>query len=381
MNRFDIHVNLGSFPGSKRGKKQRFISPKEMDEYFISHGITHSLVLYNRDEYELLRELGSISKTKIYGVQTVMGPTKENPTDESNLPTLDINIEGRSYTTGGYCYGIKLASNRGWWLRDGEVTSGIDYMSKTVDSIVSQVPKNSIVSMHTQGSVKPIQSDSPKNILHYAFRYPNLKFILNHCGDYGPALQVSRPSTKGDFFKSNGSFYKRFISHSPVVKEGLEYCQHTYNIFGDMSCYTSQKGWIVKDDEYTQWAVGSDFPFSENFGIEYTSERNNFQKWTLTIPDNNAVKFFESNIEELIEWCHERNLRHNELGREHRKKIKMLKTEKEEPGIHHQEERMIIGRVDYITDEIVYDYFEEYALQEHKDTFKNYLSQAILDLE
>ncbi len=124
MNRFDIHVNLGSFPGSKKGKQQRYISPQEMDEYFTSHNITHSLVLYNRDEYELLRELGTITKTKIYGVQCVMGIDKENPTDITKPFILDMGKE--------YVYGIKIASERGWWTDGTDVWSGIDYTDKYV---------------------------------------------------------------------------------------------------------------------------------------------------------------------------------------------------------------------------------------------------------
>ena len=380
MIRFDIHVNLGSFSGSKKGKQQRYISPKEMNEYFITHKITHALVLYNRDEYHLLKELGDMSDTKVYGVQTIMGPTKEDPTDENNLPILDVNHSDKSFLWGNYCYGVKIASNRGWWLRDGEVTSGIDYMTSTVDKIISMVPDNGICSIHTQGTVKAVVSDGPKNILHYSFKYPKVKFIMNHCGDYGPALQVSRPSAKGDFFKSNGQFYKRFISHQPRVKEGLDYCEHTYNIFGDMSCYTTQKGWIVKDDEYNQWCVGSDFPFSENFGINYTAERDYFEKWTVNIPDDNAVRFFESSIDELIEWCHERNLDYNEQGRKHRQIIKEYKQERELFQLQPEEERLLIGRVDHIMDEVIMDYYLQYEDSKYKHHFKKLLTQAISEI-
>jgi hypothetical protein len=147
-----------------------------------------------------------------------------------------------------------------------------------------------------------------------------------------------------------------------------------------MSCFTTQKGWIVKDDEYSQWCIGSDFPFSENFGVNYTSEKNHFDKWTLNIPDNNAVRFFESNIEELIEWCHERSLDYNEKGKLHRLKIKQLRKEKEQENLTDTEDRLLIGRVDHIVDEIIVDYFQEYTKSKYQNRFKELLSQTILDL-
>ena len=376
MNRFDIHVNLGSFPGSKKGKQQRYISPQEMDEYFTSHNITHSLVLYNRDEYELLRELGTITKTKIYGVQCVMGIDKDNPTDENNLPVWDINTEGRSFKTGGYCYGIKIASNRGWWIRDEKVDSGIDYHNPIVDSIFSSLPKDSIVSMHTQGSTvtNPQRNDGPKTMLNYGAKYRELKFIINHCGDYGPALRVSRPGKEPNFWKYNGESFLRYINHRARVVESLTYTELGHNLFGDMSCYTYSKGEVASHNYYTMWTVGSDFPFSENLPLNYSTERENFLKWTDFIPDDNAVRFFESTHEELVQWCHERCDDSRATVNKHRKK---RREERKREELTDVEQRMIIGRVDHIVDEKIIPYYEEYTSETHKQEFKDLLTDAI----
>ena len=130
--RFDMHVNLRAFPASSRGKQQRDITPEEMASYFEEHNITHALVLYNRDDYSELEKLQKITSTKCYGVQCVFGPSKEDPTDIDSIPDLDVNIEGRSFLSGGSCYGIKFASERGWWKRGDEVDSGMNYNTDRV---------------------------------------------------------------------------------------------------------------------------------------------------------------------------------------------------------------------------------------------------------
>jgi hypothetical protein len=304
--KFDIHVNLGAFPGSRKAKVQRYISPKEMDEYFRTHKITHSLVLYNRDEYDLLKELGEITDTKIYGVQSVMGPTKEEPTDEDNLPELDVNIEGRSFLSGGYCYGVKIASNRGWWIRNEEVTSGLDYSTPVMKRILSQLPKGAIASIHTQGTTKGNPYDGPRMINWLGGKFRDVKFIMNHLGDYGPSLRTARPGIKTGFFKQDGEAYLRWTSHRPVVESGLWICEQSFNIFGDTSCFTYDKAYLVSTRKYEMWTVGSDFPFTEKM-CSYTQEREQFKKWVDDLNDNNAVRFFESSMDELLEWSHQRN--------------------------------------------------------------------------
>lgn len=326
MNRFDIHVNLGAFPGSRKGKQQRYISPQEMNEYFLTHNITHSLVLYNRDEYNLLKELGDLTKTKIYGVQCVMGKDRDNPTDENNLPVWDVNIEGRSFKSGGYCYGVKFASARGWWLRNGEVTSGLDYTTQVVKTILQSLPEEAVVSMHTQGTTKGDPYDSPRVMNFLAGKNRTLKFIVNHMGDYGPSLRVARPGKEPDFWKYDGESYLRWTSHRPNVASALWYCEQAFNMFGDMSCFTYDKGFLVSQRKYHMWTVGSDFPFTEKM-CSYTQEREQFSKWVDDMNDDNAVRFFESSMDELLQWSHDRNdvirIENNEYKKQKRDERKL----------------------------------------------------------
>ena len=299
MNRFDMHVNLRAFPASSRGSQQRDITPEEMNQYFIDHAITHALVLYNRDDYSELERLGKLTKTKIYGVQCIFGPTKEDPTDINTIPSLDVNLEGRSFLSGGYCYGIKFASERGWWKRGEIVDAGLDYnKDKIIKKTLAELPKNSIASFHTQGTSKPDNTASPMMLLNFACKFPDVKFIINHGGDYGPSSTAAKPSRSRIEERMDKGGFLRHIAHRVNCLSALQASEFTPNLFIDFSCFTVGKATLVVDGKYTQWAAGSDFPFSENFPINYTLERKNFEKYC-EIPDDNAVEFFEKDIDYL----------------------------------------------------------------------------------
>lgn len=299
MNRFDIHVNLRAFPGSRRGKQQRDVTPEDMAQYFETHQITHALVLYNRDDYSELEKLQSITSTKCYGVQCMFGPTEEEPTDISTVPLLDVNTEGRSFLSGGSCYGVKFASERGWWKRGDIVESGLDYNTdKIVRKILDQLPKNAIVSMHTQGTSKPDNTASPMMMTVLATKYTHLKFIMNHTGDYGPSATIAKPSEERILNGQGMSNLLRHVSHRMIIRSGLEACQWYHNIFGDMSCVTPIKAALAR--EYDQWAAGSDYPFSEGFDINYTNEVKGFEKYC-KVPDDNAVHYFETDVDQLLQ--------------------------------------------------------------------------------
>ena len=319
MNRFDIHVNLRAFPGSRRGKQQRDITPEDMAQYFERHGITHSLVLYNRDDYKELEKLATLTSTKIYGVQCMFGPTKEDPTDIDIIPELDVNTEGRSFLSGGHCYGVKFASERGWWKRGDVVDSGMDYhKDKVVRKVLNELPKNAIVSMHTQGTSKPDNTSSPMMLTVLATKFTHLKFVMNHTGDYGPSATIAKPSEKRILNGEGMSNLLRHVSHRMIIREGLEACQWYHNLFGDMSCATPVKAEMARD--YDQWCAGSDYPFSENFDINYTNEVKMFNKY-VEIPDDNAVHYFETDVDQLL-------LERIEFHKEYFKELQEIRNER-----------------------------------------------------
>lgn len=289
MTRFDIHVNLGQFPCSRKGKSPKYVSPKDMYEYFLRQNITHALVLYNRDEYHLLEELISYTDTKVYGVQCIMG-TKYSPTDITKPFKFDLGKEG--------VVGIKIASERGWWTNGKEVWSGINYTDKYITKLLKQLPDNTVVSLHTQGTTNINNTATPMTILNLSKKFRQLKFVMNHGGDYGPALQVAKPSKKRFVNGEGVTNYYRNVSHRMIIESGLICSEFLPNVFIDSSCWTYPKGLVYKN--YSQWCVGSDFPFSEGFGIDYRSERKKFEK-SSTIPDDKGVYFFNTHIDKINE--------------------------------------------------------------------------------
>ena len=299
MTKFDMYVNLRAFPASNRGQQQRDITPEEMAEYFKTHDISHALVLYNRDDYEELEKLGNLTSTKIYGVQCIFGPTKEDPTDINSIPELDVNIEGRGFETGGFSYGVKFASERGWWDKGEVIEAGLNYhKDRIVKKVLNLLPRNSIASFHTQGTSKPDNTASPMMLLNFACKFPDIKFIINHGGDYGPSSTAAKPSRGKIEAREDKGGFLRHIAHRINCLSALEASEFTPNLFIDFSCFTVGKATLVVDGGYTQWAAGSDFPFSENFPINYSLERKNFEKYC-EIPDDNAVNFFEKDLKIL----------------------------------------------------------------------------------
>jgi hypothetical protein len=216
--------------------------------------------------------------------------TEESPTDITK--PFNFNV-GKPFVAG-----IKIASERGWWTDGKDTWSGTNYTDKYIVNIIKQLPDNSVVSLHTQGTTNISNTATPMTILNLSKKFNRLKFIMNHGGDYGPALQVAKPSKKryeqGDGIPN----YYRHVSHKMIIQSGLICSEHLPNVFVDSSCWTYPKGLIYKD--FTQWCVGSDYPFSEGFGINYTSERKKFEK-ECSIPDSNAVYFFDTHIDKIYE--------------------------------------------------------------------------------
>ena len=146
--RFDIHTNIGQFPGSKKGVPV-YCSVDNMVEYLIRNDITHHICLYPYNGYHLLEDLQlKLPDVQHYGLQCVMGVDEDNPTDIKNLQ-LDI-LDGNKTL----CKGVKIASHRGWWLIKNKIQSGIDYGSQSRiirKHILDVLPDNCIISWHLQG--------------------------------------------------------------------------------------------------------------------------------------------------------------------------------------------------------------------------------------
>lgn len=110
----DIHTNLEWFPTSKSSNTRIYASIDDTAKFLRLNNITVNFCLYPRDEYHRLQELAAATpEIQHIGVQVLMGPDEHNATNMSTLE-LDVCNPSRSFTNGGLCYGIKIASHRGW---------------------------------------------------------------------------------------------------------------------------------------------------------------------------------------------------------------------------------------------------------------------------
>ena len=288
--KIDIHTNLDLFPDSDSARsKPVFASIDEMADFLINNKITHNVCLYPRDNYNMLEQLAAkVPNVTIYGLQVIAGQKWDTPTDINTL-VLDI-LDPRKIL----CKGIKLASHRGWWyadksknakrkivdyilqeyeikpslttLRKYDIESGLDYgdYSTTVNNILKQLPENAIVSMHTQGDPIMNSGSIPMMVARYAHKYPKLKFILNHMGDFGPESQSGK-NKKLIYTNKKGemNLYPPFrYAHSlALISSAILYAQQMHNIWLDTSCFLPQKANLIKQHNCKEWCIGSDYPF------------------------------------------------------------------------------------------------------------------------
>ena len=148
MLKFDIHLNLEQFPTSRSSDTKIYSSVDDLAEFIKRNEIGAAVTLYPRDGYHYMEQLAQKTPDVVhYGVQVLMGVDESDATD---IKALKLDALDNSKV---YCKGIKIASHRGWWNRDGEIDSGFDYgkESSKLHKWLKQLPDNSIVSMHMQG--------------------------------------------------------------------------------------------------------------------------------------------------------------------------------------------------------------------------------------
>lgn len=316
----DIHTNLEWFPTSQSSDTRIYASVDDTVEFLRSNGVTVNFCMYPRDEYHRLEELVSKSpEIKHIGVQVLMGRDADDATDMSMLK-LDVNDPDKSFTNGGHCYGIKIASHRGFWKRSKEVyeahrditgkntglfkrveeevrTSGFDYGrgdSRTLTKWIRSMPDNSIVSMHMQGDSIYNSASIPTTVGSYAYKNPSKKFIINHCGDFGQGGMSNKPKNyKTITKKGEENFFPAFRhAHSKgTIDSAVHLANDLHNVLLDTSVYTPFKGEMMKDCR--RWAIGSDYPFQ----VKDTSKGSN-----LFIKEEN--KFIRDLGEKAVEECH-----------------------------------------------------------------------------
>lgn len=286
--RFDIHTNIGQFPGSKKGVPV-YCSVDNMVEYLIRNDITHHICLYPYNGYHLLEDLQlKLPDVQHYGLQCVMGVDEDNPTDIKNLQ-LDI-LDGNKTL----CKGVKIASHRGWWLIKNKIQSGIDYGSQSRiirKHILDVLPDNCIISWHLQGDPICNSGSTPMHIARLAGYYPHIKFILNHCGDYGQGKFSTKPKELiTEKYQMQPTF--RYAHSQVLIQSCITYAMHLPNCWIDSSIYIPNKNLLYNSNS---WCIGSDYPFGEEFNTEYQKFKKQLGtqvdnqmystlNWTLNLP-------------------------------------------------------------------------------------------------
>jgi hypothetical protein len=295
----DIHTNLGVFPTSKDSSTNIEASIEQTAQFLYNNSITVNFCLYPRDRYDLLKRLSEITPgIEHIGVQVLMGQNAEDATDIETLE-LDVNNPQRSFTNGGLCYGIKVASHRGWWRRRGIVNSGFDYGNgdgRLLLKWLKQIPDNSICSFHTQGDPINNLAAIPTIIGKYAYKFPTKKFIINHAGDFGQGGLSTKPKKYLTVMKSGEmSLYPAYrYAHSQGLIASAVYIANTmHNVMLDTSIHTPFKGNMMKDCK--RWAIGSDYPF-----MLKTDEQKKTSKLFL----NEERKFINAIGKELVDNAH-----------------------------------------------------------------------------
>lgn len=261
----DIHTNIGLFPKGKPTSKEHYCSVDEMVEYLTKHKITAHVCMYPYSEYHLIEELvDRLPNIMHFGIQCLMGKNEEHANDIKNLQFDTDKI---------HCYGIKLASHRGFWIRDGVVVNGLDYGIYARDIqkyILAKLPDNSITYWHLQGDPKICNGSTSTQIVRFAAKYSNLKYILAHCGDYCQANLSEKPK---NVYESAGTLCNTFrYGHSKaLITSCISYADEMPNVWIDTSIYSPNKQPLMNSNS---WCVGSDFPFGSNQSIEVKKFNN-----------------------------------------------------------------------------------------------------------
>lgn len=254
----DGHTNLGTHPRSKnKNSVEHKITPGELDKHLNHYGVTHHLCLYEQTKPNLLVQLKS--KAKVYACQAMYATTPEQAYEIDRIPLHVGNYKD--------VVGVKFHSHRGYWNIDGNQQTGFDYSdTKTIARVLDRLPEHSIVSMHTQGTASLNNTSTPLAIAHLAVKYPELRFIINHAGDYGATGY--RPSP--DKLKRMDNVLP-FIASLSLVRQAMEVCDALPNVFLDTSVIFLQKASILT--ESTRWVIGSDIPYNVEETRSLTNQR------------------------------------------------------------------------------------------------------------
>ena len=294
--KFDMHTNLGSFPGSETGGKVHNCTVGQLAEHINKHELTHAVVLYPYDGIKMLEELSTEVDAKLYGMQCAFFNHKPEFGHYPELGELELHTDHPLWA------GMKWHSHRGYYNINGEIQNGIDYgKGRLLNKVLKRLPKGSVNHLHTQGTASPYNTSSPMSIANLAAKNPYLKFILSHAGDYGPRAFTAKPSAivgKDD----KCSTLLGHLKHRMAVASSVEVANTMHNVFLNASNFTVDKARILKGTK--RWCVGTDIPFADAQYYDFGKEESDFFKFTGEQETLNgyrhALNFMERDMDYLL---------------------------------------------------------------------------------
>lgn len=265
MLRLDAHIHIGEVYGNSRKTSPTiYVTPQQINDYITLHKVTHCVLLYGGN-YSVIQRLKQINKTTVfYPLQWVYNTSQH----------LDQGISG-----------VKLHSRR------GPQGVGLDYTDTTnMFKLFKRLEPGSIVYFHTQPSAG--LKDSPRTILTYALKYPQLKFVICHAGAFG--LHSFKPvnvHNRGVW----GAYYNCMLN----IAESIILAKEIKNIKIQSSLLFPGHYKNKMLVHYGDFMIGTDYPFTKQYTF---AKFDTQQKYITKINENfniqqlhqNGINFLEN---------------------------------------------------------------------------------------
>ena len=234
--RCDIHIHLGKvYKSTNKLSHEQYTSPQEVFEFIMKCKITHAVIIYTCiNEYRELRALVP-ENIKLYPIKWVIDPTQTNLFNEETV-------------------GVKLHHIRG--NIDGENLFK-DYDSPAMVKFLKTLPDGYLVCPHFQGASKVVDGSRPIAIAKHALKFPNLKFIIYHSGNFGLNCYYTTELHEQLTFVA--------MCAETAVFEACLAAEKLPNVFLDSSMLISPNHYKTQHliKHLNKLALGSDFPFTD----------------------------------------------------------------------------------------------------------------------
>ena len=313
VTKFDIHTNLGLFPGSESGGKDHVCTKEELAAHCSKYQLTHAMVLYPWNDYQILEDCQKLTNTKLYGIQCMFFNEKIEFGHQPELSEVEIHSDKPLWA------GVKFHSHRGWYNIDGTIQNGIDYAdTRMMSKVLKRLPDGAIVSTHLQGTASPYNTSRALSIGNLACKFPMLKFLINHAGDYG--VTNAKPSYMKDYKTGVYTGYMdtllSYCQSRAAFHASVEFANHFHNVYLDASNFVKQKGEILSGTK--KWCIGTDIPFGNPSIYSFDNE---YKKFASVMPEqqvidaiHNTLDWFEKDVDVLLkEMAVEQNMKSQRL--------------------------------------------------------------------